>query len=315
MQNYPWEHDKPYNDFSTFFKKKFKNRVQKISVDAGFTCPNRDGSRGKGGCTYCNNNTFNPFYCSPQKSVKQQLTEGIAFFAKKYKAQKYLAYFQAYTNTYAPLSQLKKLYEEALSVSGVIGLVIATRPDCVNAQILDYLEKLAQNYYIVLEYGIETCDDESLKRINRGHTHKETEDALKLSANRGIDVGVHLILGLPGESEEMILSHAETLSALPFDFLKLHQLQIVKQTVMAKQYAKNPDDFKLYSADDYIKLVVKFTERLRPDIIIERFISESPADMLIAPKWGGLKNFEITAKIEKEFQKQNSFQGKLYSAK
>ncbi len=314
MTNHPWGHPKPYNDFSSYFRKKFANRVQKISIDAGFTCPNRDGSRGHGGCTYCNNDTFNPFYCSPQKSVKQQLTEGIAFFAEKYKTQQYLAYFQAYSNTYAPLEQLKKLYSEALETEGVIGLVIATRPDCVDEAKLDYLQELAQSHYITLEYGIETCDDDSLRRINRGHTHAETVKALELSANRGLEIGVHLILGLPGESNELILSHADTLNALPFDFLKLHQLQIVTGTILEKQYKKIPENFRLYTADEYIDLCVRFAERLRPDIIIERWTSESPPEFLIAPKWGGMKNFEFTAKVEKHFAELQTYQGKLYKS-
>ena len=309
---YPWGHGKPYNDFSSHFKKQFNERIQKIAADAGFTCPNRNGAKGRGGCTYCNNDTFNPFYCNPQKSITQQLTEGIAFFAEKYKTQQYLAYFQAYSNTYADLQTLKKYYSEALSVPGVIGLVIATRPDCVDEAILDYLQFLAEDYYIVLEYGIESCNNETLKKINRGHTFEESIKALEMSAKRNLHVGVHYILGLPGDTREDNLKHAGILSELPFETLKLHQLQIIKGTRMAKQYAENPDMFDLFSADEYIDFVVSFAERLNPEIIIERFISESPSDMLIAPKWGGLKNFEITAKILKKFQERNTRQGKLY---
>ncbi len=309
---YPWGHNNPYNDFSTYFKKRFETRIQKIAVDAGFTCPNRDGSKGRGGCTYCNNDTFNPFYCSPQKTISEQLKEGIKFFAKKYKAQKYLAYFQAYSNTYADLNLLKKYYNEALKVEGVIGLVIATRPDCVDKDLLDYLEELAKKYYIVLEYGIETCNDETLKNINRGHTFAETVEALVMSKNRGLHVGVHYIIGLPGDSRDEMLVHAGILSQLPFETLKLHQLQIIKGTKMAKQYADTPKMFNLFSSKEYIDFVVQFTERLNPKIIIERFISESPADLLIAPKWGGLKNFEIVDKIKKHFIKLNTWQGKLF---
>jgi len=309
---FPWGHDKPYNDFSSYFKKQFNERVQKIAVDAGFTCPNRDGSKGRGGCTYCNNDTFNPFYCSPQKPVKEQLKEGIAFFAKKYKTQKYLAYFQAYSNTYADLPILKTYYSEALAVEGVVGLVIATRPDCVDEELLDYLQSLAESYYIILEYGIESCNNETLKNINRGHMFEESIKALEMSVGRNLHVGVHYIIGLPSDSREDNLAHAKILSELPFDTLKLHQLQIIKGTKMAKQYAENPEMFKLFTADEYIDFVVRFAERLNPNIIIERFISESPADMLIAPKWGGLKNFEIVAKITKKFNESDSWQGKLY---
>ncbi len=315
MEKKFWEHDSPYNDFSNYFKNQFKERVQKIAVDAGFTCPNRDGNKGRGGCSYCNNNTFNPFYCTPKKTISKQIEEGIAFFAKKYKSQKYLAYFQAYSNTYADLNTLKQYYSEALSVPGVVGLVIATRPDCINAEILDYLQYLAENYYIVLEYGIETCNDKTLEAINRGHTFAESVKALELSAGRNIHVGVHYVMGLPGDSRADNLAHAAVLSALPFETLKLHQLQIIKGTLMAKQYAENPERFKLFSVDEYIKFVVQFVERLSPSIIIERFISESPADLLIAPKWGGLKNFEIQAKIIKTFKEQNTRQGWLYQKK
>jgi radical SAM protein (TIGR01212 family) len=310
--NYSWGNEQPYNEFSVFFKNKFDTRIQKIAVDAGFTCPNRDGTKGRGGCTYCNNDTFNPFYCHPKKTITQQLNEGIAFFSMKYKTQKYLAYFQAYSNTYAEIDVLKNYYEEALSLNGVIGLVIATRPDCVDNETLDYLEHLAERYYIIIEYGIESCSNETLKKINRAHTFEDSVKALKLSENRGIHVGIHYIIGLQGDSREENLKHAEIISELPFETLKLHQLQIIKGTVMAKEYSRNPENFKLFTADEYIKFVVQFAERLNPDIIIERFISESPTNLLIAPLWGGLKNFEIVEKIKKQFLIQNTWQGKYF---
>ena len=309
---YSWGHLKLYNDFSTHFKNLFDTRVQKIAVNAGFTCPNRDGLIGRGGCTYCNNDTFNPFYCDPKKSITDQLNEGIFFFAQKYKTQKYLAYFQAYSNTYAGLETLKGYYTEALSVEGVIGLVIATRPDCVNEPILDYLQELAEDFYIVLEFGIETCNNETLKKINRGHTYVDTVKALEMSKNRGLHVGVHYIIGLPGDSREENLEHVSLISDLPFETLKLHQLQIIKDTIMAKQYAKDPQIFNLFSSDEYIDFIVQFVERLNPEIIIERFISESPTNLLIAPKWGRFKNFEIVSKINKRFKELNTWQGKYF---
>ncbi len=301
---------KTYNDFSTYFKNRFSERVQKISVDAGFTCPNRDGTKSSGGCTYCNNDTFNPFYCSPKKSVTQQLQEGIKFFSKKYKSQKYLAYFQAYSNTYADISVLKKLYKEALSVPGVVGLVIATRPDCIDNQKLDYIEELARKHYILLEYGVETCNNESLKLINRQHTFEDSVKALEMTKNRGITIGIHLIFGLPGETEKSMLDNAKIISDLPFQTLKMHQLQIVKGTKMAKDFAENPQKYKLFTAEEYIVFVADFLELLNPEIIVERFIAESPPDYLIAPKWGGIKNFEIIHKIEKLLKSRNSYQGK-----
>ncbi len=301
---------KRYNDFSSHFKRLFDQRVQKISINAGFTCPNRDGSKGTGGCTYCNNQTFNPFYCEPEKSVSQQLDEGIAFFSEKYKSQKYLAYFQAYTNTYADIVILKKLFSEALTHPQVIGLVVSTRPDCINEEVVLYLEELAKNHYIVLEIGAESTNDETLHIINRCHTFDDTVKALELLKNRGIHVGIHLILGLPNETREMMLEHARKLSLLPFETLKIHQLQVIKNTTLAYQYRKNPENFKLFDVEEYIELVIDFVELLNPAIIVERFISESPLDLLIAPRWNGLKNFEIVAKIDKRMELRDTWQGK-----
>ena len=304
--------EKRYNAASGYYKKLFGERVQKISIDAGFTCPNRDGTKGRGGCTYCNNETFKPFYCSPSKTITQQLNEGIDFFAKKYKSQKYLAYFQAYTNTYASLDVLKKYYTEALSVDNVIGLVISTRPDCVDAEILDYLYELSKKYYIQIEFGVESTKNETLKLINRGHTYAETVKAVQMTADRGITTGLHLILGLPGEKKQDFINHAKELSKLPFTLLKLHQLQIIKHTAMARDYAQNPSKYKIFELDEYLNLVVEFLEYLRPDILVERFTSEAPADKLIAPKWGMIKNYEITHKVEKLLEKYDTFQGKKY---
>ncbi|MBE9469084.1 MAG: TIGR01212 family radical SAM protein [Bacteroidetes bacterium] len=313
QNTYPWNHDKRYNDYTNFSKKHFSQRVQKISINAGFTCPNRDGSKGTGGCTYCNNNTFSPFYCKPSKSITQQLDEGINFFAKKYKAQKYLAYFQSYTNTYAPIEKLKKLYTEALSHPDVIGLVIATRPDCVNEKILDYLQQLSQNNYIVIEYGIESTNNDTLKLVNRCHTFEDTVLAINMAAERNLHIGAHLILGLPNENHESIVNHAKILSKLPIETLKLHQLQIIKNTAIAKQFEESPEIFLKFTPQDYINLIIIFLENLNPKIIIERFISESPLDMLISPHWNGMKNFEIINKIEKQLEKRNTWQGKLYN--
>jgi len=312
QKKYKWGHNRPFNDYSTYFKSIFSERVQKISIDAGFSCPNRDGTKAKGGCTYCNNDTFNPFYCEPSKSVTQQLNEGIAFFEPKYKTQQYLAYFQAFSNTHGSLDLLKKLYEEALSHKKVIGLVIGTRPDCVNNEILDYLAKLSQKYFIVVEYGIESTLDRTLNLINRCHTFQDSIDAINKTASRNIETGVHMILGLPNETEEEIINHAKTISKLPIKSLKLHQLQIIKNTVMAKQYKDNPNQFSLFTSESYIELVVKFLENLNPNIIIERFISESPKDLLIAPKWDRIKNFEIVSKIEKRLKELNTWQGRLF---
>lgn len=300
-----------YNDLSGFLATHFPYKVQKISINAGFTCPNRDGSVGYGGCTYCNNQTFNPTYCHTEKSVSQQLEEGKLFFARKYPDMKYLAYFQAYTNTYGQLEELKRKYEEALTVGGVVGLVIGTRPDCMPDSLLDYLEELSKRTFLLVEYGIESTNDETLKRINRGHTFAESENTICKTAARGIPVGGHIILGLPGEEKEMLIEQAGILSKLPLTTLKLHQLQLIKGTRMAAEYEKTPANFHLYTADEYIDLVIDYIEHLRPDMVLERFVSQSPKELLIAPDWG-LKNYEFTDKVKKRMKERDAWQGKYY---
>lgn len=301
----------PYNDFSTFLGEYFDCKVQKISINAGFTCPNRDGVKGNGGCTYCNNQTFNPDYCRTEKSVTQQLEEGKVFFAKKYPDMKFLAYFQAYTNTYSELDSLKKKYEEALNVDGVVGLVIGTRPDCMPDALLDYLEELQKKTFLLVEYGIESTNDETLLRINRGHTYADTVDAVKRTAARGILTGGHVILGLPGETNEQIIAQATELSRLPITTLKMHQLQLIRGTKMAHEFELNPELFHLYEADEYIDLVIDYIEHLRPDLVLERFVSQSPKELLIAPDWG-LKNYEFTDRVKKRLRERDAYQGRLY---
>ncbi|MGL4519792.1 MAG: TIGR01212 family radical SAM protein [Phocaeicola sp.] len=300
-----------YRDLSTFLLDYFPFKVQKISINAGFTCPNRDGSVGVGGCTYCNNQTFNPSYCHTEKSVSDQLIEGKLFFARKYPEMKYLAYFQAYTNTYGELQSLKKKYEEALQLPNVVGLVIGTRPDCMPDELLDYLEELNKRTFLLVEYGIESTNDETLKSINRGHTFEVTKEAILRTAARGIKVGGHIILGLPGESREELMEQAQLLSSLPLTTLKMHQLQLIKGTRMAQQFAQDPSTFSLFTADEYIDLVIDYIEHLRPDIVLERFISQSPKELLIAPDWG-LKNFEFTDKVKRRLIERDAWQGKHY---
>ena len=300
-----------YNDYGSWLTAQLGFKTQKISLNAGFTCPNRDGRVGTGGCTYCNNQTFNPDYCQTQKSVAQQLEEGKQFFARKYPEMKYLAYFQAYTNTYDSLDSLRSKYEEALRVADVVGLVIGTRPDCMPADLLDYLEELNRRTFLLVEYGVESVYDETLRRINRGHTHAQTVDAIQRTAERGIRVGAHLILGLPGESRAMMLAEAGALSALPLTTLKLHQLQLIRGTRMAEEYLRNPADFHLFSADEYIDLVIDFVERLRPDLVLERFVSQSPSSLLAVPGWG-LKNHEFVAKVRRRMTERDAHQGRLF---
>ena len=303
-----------YNDLSAYLSAHFPYKVQKISLNAGFTCPNRDGTVGYGGCTYCNNQTFNPAYCKTEKTVTEQLEEGKQFFARKYPEMKFLAYFQAYTNTYAELEELKRKYEEALQVKDVVGIVIGTRPDCMPDALLDYLEDLNKRTFLIVEYGVESTDNNTLKRINRGHTFEVAEEAIRKTAERGIRVGAHIILGLPGESNEQLIEQAGVLSRLPLTTLKLHQLQLIKGTRMAHEFEMQPEDFHLYSADEYIDLVIDYVEHLRPDLVLERFVSQSPKELLIAPDWG-LKNHEFTDKVKKRMRERDAWQGKKYAIK
>lgn len=301
-----------YNEFPAFLKRYFPYKVQKISLNAGFTCPNRDGTKGQGGCTYCNNQTFNPEYCRTEKTIAVQLEEGKRFFAHKYPEMKYLAYFQAYTNTYAELESLKRKYEEALCVDDIVGLVIGTRPDCMPEELLRYLETLNRHTFLLVEYGIETTCDETLKRINRGHTYAATVEAVQRTAAYGILTGGHVILGLPGEGHDDIVTQAGTLSELPLTTLKMHQLQLIRGTRMAHEYEQNPADFHLFEdVNEYIDLVIDYVEHLRPDIVLERFVSQSPRELLIAPDWG-LKNYEITARVQKRMKEREAYQGKRY---
>lgn len=300
-----------YNEFGPWLKNLLGMKVQKISINAGFTCPNRDGSVGVGGCTYCNNQTFNPEYCRTEKSVVQQLEEGKRFFARKYPEMKYMAYFQAYTNTYSELDDLKRKYEDALGVDGVVGLVIGTRPDCVPDNLLDYLAELNRQVCVIVEYGIESVYDKTLERINRGHDYACVVDAVNRTSERGLITGGHVILGLPGESRDDILKCADVLSELPLTTLKLHQLQLIKGTRMAEEYFATPEGFHLFGADEYVDLVIDYVERLRPEIVLERFVSQSPSSLLAIPGWG-LKNFEFVEKVRHRMEECNAYQGRLY---
>lgn len=304
--------DKPYKDFSDLLKEYFPSKVQKISINAGFTCPNRDGLKGWGGCTYCNNQSFSPEYNGTPRSVSEYLTEGIEFFSRKYPSMKFLAYFQSYTNTYGSIDKLIEKYEEALSFPNVEGIIIGTRPDCMPDSLLDYLEQLKKERFVMIEYGLESTLDRTLERINRGHTYAESVDAILRTSDRGILTGAHLILGLPGESREEVLNHAIKISSLPLSTVKLHQLQLIKGTKMGKEYIQSPENFDLFSMDEYIDICIDFSELLNPGFVIERFVSQSPKSLLIAPDWG-IKNNEITSKILKRFADRKTYQGRLFN--
>lgn len=298
-----------YNDYGTWIRRQFPYRVQKISIDAGFTCPNRDGRISTGGCIYCDNRTFNPSYCQRRHSVTQQLEEGKRFFAHKYPDMKYLAYFQAFTNTYAPLSQLKALYEEALQVDDIVGIVIGTRPDCVSDELLDYLAELNQRTFVLVEYGIESANNDTLLRINRGHSFEQSQEAIQRTHQRGLLTGAHIILGLPGEDAAESLRQASIISSLPIGILKIHQMQIIRGTRLAEEFTANP--FHIYTVDEYIKLIAEYIQRLRPDLILERFVSQSPKELLIAPHWG-LKNYEFTNLLVNCLKQNKIYQGQFF---
>jgi radical SAM protein (TIGR01212 family) len=287
--------------------------VQKVSIDAGFTCPNRDGSKGIGGCTYCNNDAFNPSYCKPVKPVSEQIREGIVFHKWRYnRAVSYLAYFQAYSNTYASLETLKKLYEEALTYPGVIGLIIGTRPDCIDDEKLEYFKELNGQYYIAVEYGIESCYNKTLQRINRGHSFEDALKAVEKTAALGINTGAHFIFGLPGESREEMLNQVDIISGLPVTTIKFHQLQIIKDTLMEKEFKNNPGDFELFTWEEYLDFFIAFLERLNPAIVVERFTSEVPPRFLAEEVWGRKRADQLANLIEKRLEELNTWQGRLF---
>ena len=320
---YPWGDSRRFYSYAQYFRRRFGGRVQKLSIDAGFSCPNRDGLLGYGGCTFCNNDAFNPSYCMPSKSVTQQLDEGIEFHRWRYSRNHgYLAYFQAYSNTYAPLEVLKARYQEALDHPQVVGLVIGTRPDCVDTSKLDYIQSLAREHYVAVEYGIESCYDATLERVHRGHTMACTQDAIRETVSRGIPCGGHLILGLPGETPQMLLDQVPLLNSLGLTSLKFHQLQILKGSLMEKEYQHYPERFKSFPLEEYVNLIADILELLSPDIVVERFAGEVPPRTQADPgrSWcrpdGRLiRNEEIPVLVENELIRRNTFQGFRYIEK
>jgi len=311
---YPWNHQRRFNAYAQYFKNLFGERVQKTTIDAGFTCPNRDGTVARGGCTYCNNDAFNPSYNDPKKSVTQQIDEGIEFHINRYrKAGKYLAYFQAYSNTYNSLEELKRIYSPALDKENVIGLVIGTRSDCMDEEKLKYFADIAKTHYVILEYGIESTYDKTLERINRGHNFQNVVDMIRLTKQYGIKTGGHMIFGLPGETREEMMAQVHTLNDLPLDNIKFHQLQIITGTPMAKEYKTHPENFELFGMEEYIDFMVRFVEQLNPKFVVERFAGEVPPRFLVSQAWGNLHNDQILQKIERELEARDSWQGKNFT--
>lgn len=303
-----------YNSYIGYFRKTYGERLQKVVVDAGFTCPNRDGRSGWGGCTYCNNAAFHPGYSTPGVPILKQIDEGIEFHRVRYRnAGKFLAYFQPYSNTYAPLERLKEVYGEALSHPLVAGIVIGTRPDCVDESVLDYLASLSEKHIVIIEYGIESCYDRTLKRINRGHTFADAVKAVEMTASRGLTQGAHFIFGLPGESIGDMLGYAPLINSLPLHSVKFHQLQIVKDTAMEKEFAAVPEDFVTLPLDRYLDFMTDILERLRPDLYIERIAGEVPPRFVNSTPWGLIRNAELIRLLEQRLEDRDTFQGRLYS--
>lgn len=312
---FSWGNKRPFNSFSDYCKQTYGSRLQKLSINAGFTCPNLDGSLGASGCSFCNNHAFNPSYCYPEKSIIQQINEGIEFHKVRYKrTSKYIAYFQAHSNTYKPLDVLKQIYGEALSHPEILGISVGTRPDCVDNKKLDYLKKLSEKYYVAIEYGIESCYNKTLDSVNRGHSFEQSVEAIYKTAERGIFTTVHLLFGLPGESKEMMLEQADIISKLPVNCIKLHQLQILKNTLMGEDYLKNPKQYNLFSKEEYIDFIIRFLERLNPSIMIERLSAEVPPRFLMSSPWERLRADQITTQIEARMNALNTFQGRFYRA-
>lgn len=292
-----------YKEFGTWLQAELGCKAQKLSVDAGLTCPNRDGTLGRGGCSFCDNRTFNPAYCRQGGSITDQLEAGKRFFARKYPTMKYLAYFQSYSNSYGTLSHLKELYEEALRVPDVVGLVIGTRPDCMPDALLEYLEELNRRTFLLVEYGVESANEETLVRVNRGHTFAQARECIIRTAQRGIRVGVHMILGFPWETRSELIRQAQLIASLPITTLKLHQLQVIRGTQLAREYELQP--WPLPTAEEYVDLVLEYISHLPPSLVLERFVSQSPPEYVIAPRWG-LKNHEFSALVKKAIQKRST---------
>jgi len=300
---------KRYHSFNSYLRNIYGERIQKVTVDAGFTCPNRDGTVASGGCIYCNNESFNPGYNDPIKSVRQQIDEGTEFLKRRYGVDKFIVYFQPYSNTYASLDKLKQLYEEALSSPGIIGLTIGTRPDCIDEMKINYLQSLCKSYDITIEYGLESIYNDSLKKLNRGHDYQSYLDAIEMTKNRGIKICTHIILGFPWENRDQWMYESEVLSEIDFNFLKIHQLHIVKNTVMERQHIQNP--YRLFTLTEYVDTVVAFLEKLNPEIVVQRLVGEAPKNLLVAPKWGK-RNSEVIKFITDELETRDTWQGKFY---
>jgi len=304
--------ERRYNAWNEHVKTRYGGRVQKVSVLAGFTCPNRDGLLGKGGCTFCNNDGFTPGYLDTQQTITEQISAGLNFLRRRYpNTRRYMAYFQSYSNTYGEFERLRACYEEALAHPEISGLAIGTRPDCLPDAVLDYLAELSQQHIIELEMGVESCNDAVLARVNRGHDFACSVDAIQRAAARGLEVTAHLLLGLPGESVDSMLDGARLLSNLPIHALKLHQLQVVRGTLLARDWRRDPESVPLLGEEACISLLADFIERLAPHILLQRVGSEVPPSQKLAPEWN-VRLSELAPRISAELARRGSWQGCRY---
>lgn len=311
---YPWGDNRRFNSYAAYFRRVFGHRMQKVTVNAGFTCPNRNGKISTGGCTFCDNAAFTPSYCDSRKSITQQIDEGIEFHRKRYRtAQQYLAYFQSFSNTYAPMERLRECYDEALSHPDIAGIVVGTRPDCVDTEKLDYFAELSQRKYVAIEYGVESCYDQTLQRINRGHDFATAKRAIEMTAERGIHCGAHFILGLPDESNQMLISQVERINELPLTTVKFHQLQLFRGTPLAHEWDEHPERFRFWTVEEYIDLFVEILRRLRPDIVVERFAGEAPPRYHHTEGWGLVRNEQLLAMLDKRLEERGVHQGEIFN--
>ena len=311
---FPWGDERRFNSYAAYFRRVFGHRMQKVTINAGFSCPNRDGKISTGGCTFCDNAAFTPSYCNSAKSITQQIDEGIEFHRKRYRtAQQYLAYFQSFSNTYAPLERLRECYDEALAHPDIAGIVVGTRPDCVDEQKLDYFAELSRKKYVTIEYGVESCYDETLRRINRGHDFATAERAIQMTAERGIHCGAHFILGLPGESDEMLIEQVERINALSLTTVKFHQLQLFRGTPLAREWDEHPERFRFWTIEEYLDLFVEILRRLRPDIVVERFAGEAPPRYHHTEGWGLVRNEQLLAMLDKRLEQRGVHQGDIFN--
>jgi radical SAM protein (TIGR01212 family) len=310
---YSWNTNRRFNAYTNYLQQHFGIRVQKLSLDAGLTCPNRDGTISNEGCYFCNNEAFTPSYVKPEKSITQQLYEGMEFHAIRYKTNKYFAYFQSYSNTYGAFDHLKRLYEEALSVDGVIGLVVGTRPDCIDEEKLNYFAQLAKQHHILIEYGVESCYDKTLKMINRGHNFATAQQAIEQTRHKGIFCGAHFVFGFPSETRTEMENMVTIINTLPLNTIKLHQLQILKNTVFEQRFLKSPEQFHVFSTlHDYVDFVIRLLERLNPEIMIERVAGEVKPETTIYPNWGNYRYDQLLQLVEKEMDRRDTWQGKKF---